>query len=298
MAVISVKIPPLFATVAAVILLAGVPIRPASADYIGSELGAAGNWAVLEVGTGSVTMNGGSVVGNVGVTGGSFTLTGGTINGSADLGTGVIFTHTGGSVTGSINTKFDLSSAVSAAQGASTAFTALKATQSVANGQINASTIINALNSGGLNVIDLSGITLNGQVLTLSGSAGTEFVLNDSGAMTLNTAQIVLTGGLSANDVVFNDTGAGSVTITGGVVDGTILAPNASVTMASGRVNGEIIGGSSVTLTGGQVVDAPAPGPVIGAGLPAFALLGGGFLLAWRLRRRAERGQLSMPAGL
>ena len=82
------------------------------------------------------------------------------------------------------------------------------------------------------------------------------------------------------------------------MLDGTILAPNASVTVTS-TVDGEIIGGTSVT-TSGQVIDAPdgAPGPIIGGGLPAFALLGGGFLLARGLRRRAEGEQPLAPAGV
>jgi hypothetical protein len=73
---ISVRTPALSATVVLAILFVGVPVRPASADYISSELGTAGNWAVLNIGTtGSATMTAGSVVGNVGIAGGSFTFT-------------------------------------------------------------------------------------------------------------------------------------------------------------------------------------------------------------------------------
>jgi hypothetical protein len=140
---------------------------------------------------------------------------------------------------------------------------------------------------------------LTDQVLTLSGTAGSEFVLNDSGAMRLTSSEIVLTGGLTANDVVFNDTGTRNATMTGGVLDGIILAPDASVRVTSGLVHGEIIGGDRITLTSGQVVGAPnvAPAPVIGAGFPAFALVGGGFLLARLLRRRAAGGEPTAQAG-
>jgi choice-of-anchor A domain-containing protein len=178
-------------------------------------------------------------------------MTGGTINGSADIGTGVIFAQTGGSITGGVNKGINLSSDASAAVGASTTFAGLAATQTF--GAINGTTTINA--SPGLNVIDLSGINLAGKVLTLNGLAGSEVVLNDSGGITLSSGQIVLTGGLTANDVVFNVNGA--VTMTGGVLDGTILAPNASVTVTSGSVDGELIGGKSITLSSGQVVGAP-----------------------------------------
>ena len=273
----------------------------ASADYISNELGAAGSWAVLEIGTdGSVTMTGGSVVGNVGVAGGTFTFTDGTITGNAEVGSGVIVTKTGGSVTGGIERGVNLSSDVSVAKSASAAFAALSTTQSVSGNQISGTTTINAANPGGRNVIDLSGITLTGQVLTLNATAGSEFVLNDSGAMTLTSGEVVLTGGLTANDVVFNDTGTGGVTMTGGALNGIILAPDSSVTVTSGLVNGEIIGGDSITLTSGQVVDTPvpAPAPVLGTGLPAFALVGGCFLLARLLRRKAAGGQPMVAAGL
>jgi hypothetical protein len=44
MALISVKLRMLSATVATTILLVALPVRPAAADYISSELGAAGSW--------------------------------------------------------------------------------------------------------------------------------------------------------------------------------------------------------------------------------------------------------------
>ena len=60
----------LFATAAATTLLLAVPVRPASA--IAVDLGAASNWAVLEIGSGLVSSNigpGGLVVGDVGIAG-------------------------------------------------------------------------------------------------------------------------------------------------------------------------------------------------------------------------------------
>ena len=299
MALISVKLRALSATVATAMLLVGLPVRPAAADYISSELGDAGSWTVLGIGTdGRVTMTGGSVVGNVGVAGGRFTFTDGAITGGVAVGAGVTVTRTGGSLTEGIKTGIDLSSDVSAATSASNAFAVLATTQNVSGNRINGTTTINAANPGGRNVIDLSEVILTGQVLTLNGPPGSEFVLNDSGAMRLTSSEIVLTGGLTANDVVFNDTGTRGVTMTGGVLDGIILAPDASVRVTSGLVNGEIIGGDRITLNSGQVVETPAaPAPVLGTGLPAFALVGGCLLLARLLRRRAAGGQPMVAAG-
>jgi choice-of-anchor A domain-containing protein len=290
MAVFSAKIPGLSAKVAAAILLASVPVRPASADYISSGLGAAGGWSVLGVGsTGNLTMSGASVVGDIGVSSGNFTLTGSTINGSTDLGTGVTFTRTGGSL-GGINRGVDLSAAVGAATNASSAFSALPITP----GGPTSIVMTGGNTTLDPGVYDLSQLRLTGGSLTLSGSG--EYIINVSGPMTVTGGQMVLTNGASAADVVFNVTGTQAVQISGGVLDGTILAPNASITMTSGSVGGEIIGGKNITLTSGQVVGAPrgAPGPVIGAGLPAFVLLGGGFLLAWRLRRRPLTASASL----
>jgi hypothetical protein len=305
-----------FAPRAAVaVLISGSPVRPAWADYIGTELGAAAGFAVLDISTGgnvsiANAANAGSIVGNVGVAGttsGNFSDWGTPITGSLYLGGSQTANFSGGVTAsgGILNGQSTLlSAAASAATSASTTFSGLTPTQSVAGGQITGTTIT-AGNQGGLNVINLSNISLgNGQVLTLNGSAGTEFILDDSGGMSLNSAQIVLTGGLTANDVVYNVTG-NTVQTSGGlnnesVLAGTILAPNENVQLTPGALTGEIIGGKNISIASGASVSGVhvgAPAPVIGAGLPAFLLLGGGFAFAGWLRRRAGRVQPTAPAG-
>jgi len=303
----------LCASAAVAVLISGAPVRPAWADYIGTELGAAAGFAVLDISTnGNVSVanaaNAGSIVGNVGVAGtnpGNFGDSGTPITGGLYLGGSQTANFSGGvTASGGIfnNQSSLLSSAASAATTASTTFAGLTATQSVSGNQITGTTTITAGNPGGLNVIDLSNISLgNGQVLTLNGSAGTEFVLNDTGGMSLNSAQIALTGGLSTNDVVYNVTG-NNVQTSGGlnnesVLAGTILAPNENVQLTPGSLTGEIISGQNINIASGASVHVGAPAPVIGAGLPAFLLLGGGFAFAGWLRRRAGGVRPTAPAG-
>src|SRR5262249_39755676 len=92
------------------------------------------------------------------------------------------------------------------ARKASLTFTALTPTLTVPSGAITGTTAIQG--GVGLNVLDVSRIGLgNGQSLTLDGPAGTQFIINDAGGLTLNSASIRLTGGLTAADVVLNVTG-------------------------------------------------------------------------------------------
>jgi hypothetical protein len=94
------------------------------------SLGAAGNFAVLEIGNGNVSLAAappnGSITGNVGAAGGNLSDGGNLpINGSVFLGTGASNSGLAGNVSGTINTNFDLSSAISAATTASSQAAAL-----------------------------------------------------------------------------------------------------------------------------------------------------------------------------
>ena len=294
----------------AAVISVGAPI-PAWADYIGTELGGAADFGVLDTSTnGNISManaaSAGFVIGNVGVSGtspGNFSDSGVNITGSLDLGGSQKVTLSGATISGGINLSQGsvLSADASLAALASTTFAGLTATQTISGGAVTGTRTITAANQGGLNVIDLSAINLgNGDTLTLKGSAGTEFILNDSGGLTLNSANIVLTGGLTKNDVVYNVTG-GSVATSGGLnnestLKGIILAENTSVSISPGAVTGEIIGGENINIASGGSVSG-APGPTMGAGLPGFVLLGG-LAFAWRLRRRLDGAPPTSPVAV
>jgi Ice-binding-like len=276
----------LFATAAATILLLAVPVRPASA--IAVDLGAASNWAILEIGSGLVSSNigpGGLVVGDVGIAAGQLNQTLSAIDGNVYLGSGATY-NLGflSSVTGSILYNQNLTQSVSAANAASAAASALNVGSPSSISLTNGSMILTP------GVYDLSNLSLTNSVLTLSGSG--DYTFNDSGVMQLSGSQISLANGATAANVLFNVTG-NQVSEASSIVEGTILAPNASVLISSSYVVGEVIGGGNITLAPGAVVGSThgAPGPIVGTGLPGFALLGGGFLLIWRLRRRADGEQ-------
>jgi hypothetical protein len=119
----------------------------------------------------------------------------------------------------------------------------------------------------GTYVLSISSINLNQSALTLSAPAGSTFVLNISGNVTLNGGSqgngILLAGGLTSNDVIYNLTGANSnITTSGGgnaqQIFGTVLATgaNASVNLHPGAVLGEVIA-TTFTSSSGALVSVP-----------------------------------------
>jgi hypothetical protein len=254
-------------------------VEAAWADYIRATLATAGpnNYSVLTLnGATDIALNGpGTTIGNVGIsTGGNLQLNSSngnpsvavqgnvylgntaTINNPAQL-TGTVFT----------NQNAKLNQANTDARNASTTFAALAPTLKVPGGAINGNTTINGM--AGVNVVNVSGINLgNGQKLTLNGPAGSQFIINDSGGMQLNSGQVVLRGGLTANDMVLNFTSSGQQLQTSGglhnesVINGILLAPRDSIGFAPGLINGELIaGGQSVHLVSGASVNSPPRPP-------------------------------------
>jgi hypothetical protein len=286
------------------------------ADFISDTLGSAGpgNFAILNVGTGNadVALNGpGTTQGNVGVLSGTLSLASSTppaVMGNVLLGNGAGQNFSGGNqVSGSVLTGQTpaLSQARSDAINASNTFAGLSPTQSVPGGSIGNSTgTIAAANPGGMNVLNVSGINLNGKSVTLSGPAGTQFVINNSGGLTLTGGQINLAGGLTPNDVVINFTDPNAKLSTSGggnasVVNGILLAPGSGTTVdfSPGLVNGEVISGGNHAhfVSGAEVISPPSPPPPppnVVPGPASVVLMGlGGFFFAglmfWPRRQTA-----------
>jgi hypothetical protein len=291
-----------------------LPGPAARAGFVSATLGPAGpsNWAILSTGNAATTdfaLNGpGTTVGSVGV-GATGKLSLDSSNGDpATAIVGNVYLSSGSSIThpqqvhGSVFTGQDavLSQAAADARAAVATFAGLPATNPTTSVGNSTGTISG---TGGVNVLNISGLNLNHGSLTLSAPKGGQFVINDSGQFTLNSGVIRLAGGLTPSDVVFNITGTGpDVSSSGGlhnesVVNGILLAEDRNIAFAPGLVNGEVISdGSSIHFVSGASVNqalpptvpsphgplsAPEPTSVVllGLGLPVLAAS------VWRGRR-------------
>lgn len=157
--------------------------------------------------------------------------------------------------------------AVQDANNAAAFFAGLSSTsvqsQFPANGQITTSLTITGV--PGLNVVNLPNFLLNHGMLTLTGPAGTAFVINDSGEFNLHAGNIQVSGGVGPLDVVYNITNpsAAVATMVPTTAVGILLAPNNSInTMDSASFSGEVIGGfnKSIVLMSATKVTNPCQG--------------------------------------
>lgn len=184
----------------------------------------------------------------------------------------------------------------SAARAFSTDFAALSSTGTLTSGQWTPGDATLTGTDAGINVFNIDGARWS-QLYKLSfAGAGTGAIVNVSGGSLTNFVNLDF-GGLLADQVVFNFFDATSVSMGGMNVRGTILAPNAKVTIQGGSVAGSVItkdfhsegatiGGNGFT----GFVSAPAvPEPATWAMLIAgFGAIGG-----MMRRRRGVRAALA-----
>jgi len=273
--------------------IAGINLGNAS----GGNTGSYRNWAVFAL-SGGVTISNNSldsqyeVLGNVGVGGsGTLTMTLSEVKGTAYFGNQANKWNGGGTITGGVSytaaDKTYLATAVTNANSA-TAAAALLATvttglsvsgstpAAVLTGSIASPALLSLNNvAGGITdnghsgtyVLNLSSLALTGAnaILTLTGTATTNYVINVSQALSLTSnAQFVLSGGLQPQNVLFNvkTTATTAVTISGAsVLNGIILATNRTVNLSgASKVVGEVIG-QTVSLSGSSQVRNPLVSP-------------------------------------
>ena len=198
------------------------------------SLGAAGpgNWAVVDIGNGSVSIaSAGSITGNVGVNGGNLSDSGVPITGNlVTSGSGVVSLSGGAMVSGTTSQNSALlASDATLAKNASTnaaAFASSAGGVGVSSNFVLNGVTVN-LNPG---VYNLTSLVLNGTILDLT--AGASYVFNISSSLALNASQILDS---TPADVLFNLTGGVAALAGGSVLDGIVLAPNASFSEAWGQ---------------------------------------------------------------
>ncbi len=150
-------------------------------------------------------------------------------------------------------------------------------------------------NAVGNYVLSISNINLNQSKLTLVAPAGSTFVLNISGDITLNGGSqgngLYIGGGLTGTDVVYNLIGANSkITTSGGgnaqQINGIVLATgaNQSVNLHPGQINGEVIARTFTSSSGALVFSNV---PEVTPGYLIFAFLG--LIVAASFRRMLSR---------
>ena len=252
------------------------------------NLGSAAGWSVLTYNSNNTSdsaFNGGPI----GVVNGNWTQSGGAQTNNQKPTTVYLspgHTNNGPAVETTVFDAAKLNAAWNDAVNASNAMAAMAPTQTF--GAITSGLTISE-NSVGTYVFNISSISLNQDHITLSAPAGSTFVLNISGNITLNGGNqgngILLAGGLTSNNVFINLTGANSnVTTSGGgnanQIFGTVLAvgANASVNLHPGQINGEIIARTLTTSSGSL--------GVVPEVTPSSVLLGFvGFVVAFGSRR-------------
>jgi len=252
------------------------------------NLGSAAGWSVLTYNSNNTSdsaFNGGPI----GVVNGNWTQSGGQQTDNQKPTTVYLspgFHNNGPAVLTTVFDAAKLNQAWTDAVNASNAMAAMAPTQTF--GAINSGLTISE-NSVGTYVFNISSINLNQDHITLSAPAGSTFVLNISGDVTLNGGSpgngILLGGGLKSSDVFINLTGVNSsLTTSGGgnanQIYGTVLAVgmNASVNLHPGQINGEIIARTLTTSSGSLgVVPEVTPSSVL------FGFLG--FVVAFGSRR-------------
>jgi Ice-binding-like len=276
--------------------IAGLFAFQAASFALPVSLGTAGpgNFAVLETGTGGLSVHvsgGGSapgITGNVGInSNGTLTLDNQTfVHGNVTLGTGAqVSTSGNGAVTGTTTTnQAAMTQAATDANNAATAAAAL----AVSGGGVGVSSITTTttLTPG---VYDISNFNLNQKTVTLE--AGGSYVFDITGGITINgPGGVSLASGLSPADVLYN-VESGTVHFSGGgntaVLNGIVLALNSDVQLSPGVVNGEIISSHNIQLTSG----ADVVGVVPEASTNVLLILGG--IMACAISRR--RPNLAAP---
>jgi hypothetical protein len=248
-----------------------INVVPGCPECVSSDfgLGEAGHCTVLEVGTGStvsITGPAGGIHGDICIAPGAHLSMSGSeyITGDIQLGAGATFSNSSSGTIGTVFTNVDLSAEINDANAATAALALLPCTQTFTK----LDNTLTIAGNGGLNVICVTDVVLNGKTVTLAGGPSDHFVVNVSGKFVLNGGGKILVLGLPASNVIYNIKNTGpDVAFTGGgggvnccnsVVDGTVLAILRKIALSPGMVHGEVISSKNISIVSGSSVRCPA----------------------------------------
>jgi len=260
------------------------------------SIGAAGDFAGLELGTSTFTISKAttSISGNIGVApNGDLNFSGGAVAaGTIYAGAGATLDISGGSgATGGIVQPSSLvTQAITDAATAASFYAGLTPTQTLSSLGVGTLT-----GNGGQNVYDITGsLAFNNGTLTLSGGAHDTFIFDVHGnsTATLSHANIVLNG-ISPDQVLFNLIGTGLQLQTTGDsnTEGIFLAENGAIDIKGGTHISDFIAGQGLTFESAPTITEATtftPVPELGTwptALFSLALMG----LLVRLRRKPTK---------
>lgn len=266
-----------------VIVLCSLLALNTSADLI-VDLGLAKGFTFLDIGlnpANNMLIKKGKFSGNVGWAGGAGTKIelSGTLDGDIYRTAGSSLKIKGGTLLGTDNEVSSMQKYIDAVDFAVAQFGSL--TQDIYLGSIDQSGGLTIDRTDEYTVVDIDSLKLSSGTLTINGQADDIFYIRVSNMFDLSNVDIVVNG-TDASRVFFIYDGDSDFTYDGGDFLGTIVAPNAAVTLSKlTSFGGSVISGNGFSISG-KTANTVVPEPAV---LSLIGLLGGGMIYFHRIFR-------------
>lgn len=265
-----------------IIVLCSLLALNTSADLI-VDLGLAKNYTFLDIGlnpANNMIFRKGTFRGNVGWAGGAGTEIelNGTLDGDIYRAAGSSLRLKSGTLLGTDNEVSSMQNVIDDVDFAMIQFGSL--TQDLYLGDINQTGGLTIDRTDEYTVVDMDSFKLSSGTLTLNGQADDIFYIRISNAFDLSNVDIVVNG-TDASRVFFIYDGDSDFTYDGGDFLGTIVAPNAAVTLSKlTSFGGSVISGNGFSIGGKTSNKVLVPEPTV---LSLIGLFGGGMISVRRI---------------